>query len=506
MAPVAQNPRKSNSLPLSRWLFSLFALGGLAAPSNAGASFEPEAPQSHIANGKPAGECALPAVVHLKMGNTCTGTLIHPQVVLYAAHCFNLRQVILGENGRGPVITKIKKSVTHPDFSESNSSGPKGAAIDWAVGVLEEPVNGVPVIPLAYAGELEKHQKAGQSVVLTGYGKTESGMSSANLIWATAKIEQVSNGSMTTVKGRQNACSGDSGGPVLVKLEDGSWRVMGIMTNLGPTLSDCGKDTGYNRMSQVRREMVEWLEKQTGFDLTPCYDMDGKADRSESCKNLFAGDISAPSGSWSKNCADAKVVEEPKLLPVGGEEEPKDETAPKVEIKAPEDNHVMVGESIEIKIEASDDEELEEVSLYINDKKVKSWKEEPFEYEWEVESTASEISIHATAEDKAGNEAKSKSVSLLVVVDDPGTESPTTGENSSTESPKTENNDDETPDPKTPDEPSDEPTATKDETSDKPADPQAPPSSSCSTGGDLAPMGGFALLAGLLGLRRRRRS
>lgn len=505
MAQAAPNTPKSNTLPISRWLFSLLAVGGLMVPTRAGASVEPDAPQSRIAHGERAGECALPAVVSLKMGNTCTGTLIHPQVILYAAHCRNLRRVILGENGRGPVITEIKKSVTHPEFSQSNSSGPKGAAIDWAVGVLEEPVKGVPVIPLAYAGELDKHQKAGQSVVLTGYGKTEQGMSSTNLIWTSAKIEQVSNGSITTVKGRQNACSGDSGGPVLVQLEDGSWRVLGIMTNLGPTLNDCGKDTGYNRMSQVRREMVEWLEKQTGFDLTPCYDADGKVDRSESCKNLFAGDLKAPSGSWSKNCADAKVVKEPKLLPVGGEEEPKDKTDPKVEIKKLNQDSIKVGESIEIEVEASDDQELKEVSLYIDDKKVKSWKDEPYEFEWKAKS-AGEVSIHATAEDKAGNKAKSKSVSLDVEKAESSEDSTSTGDDSSTDSPKTENNDDETPDPKTPDEPSDEPSASKNESSDNPADPQAPPSSSCSTGGDLAPMGGFALLLGLLGFRGRRRS
>lgn len=392
----------------------------LAGPAQANAE---GVPSSRIAHGKAAGQCALPAVVNLKMGNTCTGTLIHPQVILYAAHCRKLRRIILGENGRGPVITSIKKSVVHPKFKQGASAGPTGAAIDWAIGVLNEPVSGVPIIPLAYGGELEKFQKSGQSVVLAGFGRTTHlGPASVNLRWTRAKIEQVSNGSMTTVKDRHNACEGDSGGPVLVQLEDGSWRTIGITTNLGPTIPDCGKDSGYNRISQVRPEMIKWLEEQSGFDLTPCYDQDGKIDKSPACKNFFAGDIESPSGSWNNNCANAKVVKSPKLSPKGegggednGEDKDKeDKEAPKVTIKAFEDDEApQVGDRIEIEIEVKDKSEIKKVSLSIDDKELKSWTKAPYTYTWEIKK-AGEYTLSAQAEDAAGNVGKSEALEVTV--------------------------------------------------------------------------------------------
>ena len=44
---------------------------------------------ARIANGEICNECGFgPAVVVLRGGGTmCTGTLVHPEVVLYAAHC-----------------------------------------------------------------------------------------------------------------------------------------------------------------------------------------------------------------------------------------------------------------------------------------------------------------------------------------------------------------------------------------------------------------------------------
>src|SRR5688572_9042182 len=42
-------------------------------------------PESRIYGGAPVGACGWPTTVSL--GGSCTGTLVHPQVVLYAAHC-----------------------------------------------------------------------------------------------------------------------------------------------------------------------------------------------------------------------------------------------------------------------------------------------------------------------------------------------------------------------------------------------------------------------------------
>lgn len=474
-------------------------------------------PTARIAHGNAAGECALPPVAFLKMGNQCTGTLIHPQVILYAAHCRNLRTVIFGDKGQGPTITSIKKSIVHPDFNQSNSAGPNGAAIDWAVGVLSAPVKGVPIIPLAYAGELDEYQKPGQQITLAGYGKTEQGFSPGRLMWANAKIEQISNGSMTSVKDRHNACSGDSGGPVLVQTKDGSWRTIGITTNLGPGLNDCGKDTGYNRFSQVRPDMIKWLEEQTGFDLTPCYNFEGEVDKSPECKNFFAGDIKSPSGSWSNNCADAKVVKEPKLTPKGGgEEEKKDTEGPKITIKGIKNKaKVKVGETIEIELKIEDESDIKEVSLLINDEEVESWEKAPYDYEWEVEKKG-DWTIQVKAEDAEGNKSESKKIKVTANAEESGEDSKsedskgedTQGGDSKGEDTKGE---DETPDAsKTPEDSEDSKTpedtdkdSGKKQTTKDPVDVGS--NSGCRVDGSMPSVLGFGFL-GVVGLLRRRRN
>lgn len=517
-------PVKGSQQRLSSSVLCLAASSTLAISAPAKAS-ETVAPKTDISFGTPAGECALPAIVQLTRGNKCTGTLIHPRVVLFAAHCKEPRTVAFGERGQGPKITQISKISIHPKFKQGNSSGPTGAAIDWAVAVLAQPMTGVPIIPLAYAGELEAYQKAGQAINLAGYGSTKTSHY-GSLIWTDAKIEQVSNGSMTTIKDKRNACPGDSGGPVLARLQDGSWRTIGIMTNLGPALDSCGKDSGYNRMSQVRPEMLKWLEQETGIDLTLCYNDAGQVDRGPECKNFFAGDLKAPSGKWSNNCADAKVVAKPKLTPTGGgddpgEDEKEDKSAPELKLElvdVKDTEKLAVGDKVEIEVEIEDDSEIKSASLHINDKEVKAWKKAPYTYTWEVEKAGS-FEIQAKATDEAGNEGESKALKIKVEGDDPGEGTPKETEDPSTE-PSPGNSEDpsktpsEDPTPKTPDTPEpSEPSEPKepsnsDPTVDKPAV-QEPKEGPVKSGGcDLAGDGfaGWALgLVGLLGLMRRRR-
>jgi hypothetical protein len=104
--------------------------------------------------------------------------------------------------------------------------------------------------------------------------------------------------------GSQSACFGDSGGPAMVELADGTWRVFGAGSHLfdpggqPPPMQEgniCGVGVAYSYASPT----IAWLEAQTGVDLTPCWDGDEFVD---GCGEFPTAPGTA-AGSWDDGCA-----------------------------------------------------------------------------------------------------------------------------------------------------------------------------------------------------------
>ena len=82
--------------------------------------------------------CGWPSTVEL--GGACSGTLVHPQVVIYAAHCgASYSKIYFGENYQAPA-----KTVT-PSFCKIIPGGNPGSGNDFAVCKLSAPVTNVPI-------------------------------------------------------------------------------------------------------------------------------------------------------------------------------------------------------------------------------------------------------------------------------------------------------------------------------------------------------------------------
>ncbi len=127
---------------------------------------------------------------------TCTGTLIHEQVFLTAAHCtsyvadklatgefvgayvsFDL-DVAFDETGNGPTLLNVAEVLTHPDYD--NFSDPSNP-YDVGALVLAEPVTGIelPELPtegfldgLKQDGTLHSGGPDGAKFTVAGYGGT----------------------------------------------------------------------------------------------------------------------------------------------------------------------------------------------------------------------------------------------------------------------------------------------------------------------------------------------
>lgn len=379
----------------------------------AGASSEPSA--LRISNGKQAKECVFPSVV---MVSGCTGTLVHPEVVVYAAHCGRQRSVRFTHSSGKGVSIPVKRCGLNPRYKSASQEN-----LDWAYCTLSKPAKGFPIIPVAAGCEVDMLAKAGGEVVQCGFGRSnDGGPSFGRKRYAASEIRRVSGGRINV--GDKNgvvACPGDSGGPLLARLKDGSWRTIGITSTYNGV---CGKG-GYNNYADISKA-ISWIEKDSGIDITPCFDEKQQWKPGPGCGGFYAGEMDDSSGNWNNACEGSKVSglstacgpqegadeeQDPKKdKEKDKKDKPKDKKddaeKPEVSLKSPKDGAKFeAGETITVKVKAKGD--IKSVELFVDNESKGKKKKSPFEWELKKLSEGS-YSVYAVAVDDAGNEGKSE--------------------------------------------------------------------------------------------------
>ncbi len=290
-------------LPASRWKCSASALhsGGVdhrracigisiavfVAPARALASDDVAAPPDPqgIYGGEPAAACAWPSAVFL---GGCTGTLVHPQVVIYAAHCgTSVDWAWFGEDSNTQ-----EGSYVGVEFCSVIPGGTPGYGNDFAVCKLAEPVTDVPIVPPLMGCETDVLQP-GLQTWLVGFGNTDTGGFGTKYEVA-VELQYIENDEAFLGGNGLAPCYGDSGGPAYVQLPasldpEQSWRVFGI-TSWG---GECGGGGFYSMMHNG----MEWFESETGIDVTPCHDANGTWNPGPDCHS-FPLDPGVGMGAW----------------------------------------------------------------------------------------------------------------------------------------------------------------------------------------------------------------
>ena len=470
----------SRCLPLSLSALlgaSAFALvAASSTPAHAGVPDRDDDGQTpRIFGGTPVEGCAWPTAVAVQNGGSlCTGTLVHPQVIMYAAHCgaFNTK-IRFGEDLATARTVTPAFCETNPGYSGVASDQPN----DWAFCKLDEAID-LPITPIVFGCETSALYP-GAEVAIVGFGNNQGTSGAGTKRWAlttTNGINESMNIGTVGGSGQPSVCSGDSGGPSFVRFPDGSWHAWGIASTVSGACGGLGTHS-------LMQGAVPWVEQRTGFDLTPCHDADGTWNPTGACQGFYAAEPGVGHGEWVSPWCDGTPANGASATCGDGFDAVPDEEPPVVDITNPSYGDVFTELPATLNIEISAVDTgwgIKEVRLEINGQDIGvSDQVAPYTFAGATFPDAGVYELVAVAEDYAGLIGRSDVVAVGV-------------------------GDVEVPDPPTGEEGGEAGTAGGEtgEGGDPNADGEG--GCACNASPNGAPLGSLALF-GLLALRRRRR-
>ncbi len=221
----------------------------------------PSPPPLPVVGGEPAPEQEFDAV--LKIGNTlvgtCSGTLIRPDLLLTAGHCVvegtTLETLTVSRPlSLGGGLVDIESFGAHPDMCLDCGRD----EFDFGYIKLAEPLDVPPLEIITEQVVWDSLVGDGGPVTVVGWGEVPERDGLQGERW---KVELPIRGFTETgfefVAGGagKDSCGGDSGGPALVRGEDGGWKIAGV-TARGS--KPCGEGGYYG----VAYHAMAWLSEE----------------------------------------------------------------------------------------------------------------------------------------------------------------------------------------------------------------------------------------------------
>lgn len=356
---------------------------------------------SAIVGGDPVGACAWPSVVSL--GRVCTGTLIHPEVVLYAAHCGDAFSSVEFGSAIAPGHARtvaVERCATFDDGLRP------GAGSDIAYCILASPQNDVPIVPIIAGCEVDALQ-ADAEMVLVGFGESEVGYGDKRAV--TTRIVSLTDVELEVGGDGRDSCEGDSGGPGFIQLPTGEWRMFGVVS-YGEA---CG-DGGFLVRVDAHHD---WLPRATSIDVASCFANESWYPTAQ-CGG-FSASPALDDGDWGTGCDQPREAQGQTCGPPFDADG--DETPPEVWFVDPEAMETLDAGVWDVEVHARDESlGVQSITLELDGERVGTQFDDVFSEA--VEFDDGEHELVARAADRAGNTAE---VRLNVsVVGLPGVDTP----------------------------------------------------------------------------------